>query len=329
MHRGWYPLVDNQAFRRAGPLPRDPSPDGRPPDTRHPVEKAIDHLSSAFPLKTPEWAAWSATMRPARLDGTWTIRGTEIGKGQVYGQVTIKATSPASDEFTTTMTIIDARTGTRVQRTGQANVYTGFQWRGRSSQAGNEDSGLREVMFVDRDWRSIEGRWFTGAYDELGMDVTLERVGAESRVLGTSKTALRAGASGQELSIYGVNLPSTLAAGDIDLGPGVTVSRVVKSGADEVVVSLDVAAGARSGARDLFVSRRLTAQSAGGLRQDRRIKVTPGWAMARVGGEVFPKQLAAVRGARLPQRSGRQARHGGRPRARCRVGDVERSRSTP
>ena len=74
MHRGWYPLVDNQAFRRGGPPPRDPAPDGRPPDTRHPVEKAVEHLSQAFPLKTPEWAAWSATMRPARLEGTWALQ---------------------------------------------------------------------------------------------------------------------------------------------------------------------------------------------------------------------------------------------------------------
>ena len=82
MHRGWYPLVDNQAFRRPGPPPRDPSPDGRPPDTRHPVEKAVEHLAKAFPLKTPEWAAWSATMRPARLDGTWAISATQLGKGR-------------------------------------------------------------------------------------------------------------------------------------------------------------------------------------------------------------------------------------------------------
>jgi quinohemoprotein amine dehydrogenase len=294
MHRGWYPLVDNQAFRRGGPAPRDPAPDGRPPDTRQPVEKAIDHLSKAFPLKTPEWAAWSATMRPARLDGTWAIRGAEIGKGEIYGQVTIKATSPASDEFTTTMTIVDARTGARVQRTGQANVYTGFQWRGRSSLAGGgDDSGLREVMFVDRDWRTIEGRWFTGAYDELGMDITLERVaGAESRVLGTSKTALRVGGSGQELSIYGANLPTTLAPGDIDLGPGVTVARVVKAGADEVVVSLDVAEGAAPGARDLFVAGASRPKAVAVYKNVDAIKVTPGWAMARVGGTVFPKGLA-------------------------------------
>ena len=48
-------------------------------------------------------------------------------------------------------------------------------------------------MTVDRNWRSMEGRWFTGGYDEIGIDVKLERVGAETRVLGTDRTALRQG----------------------------------------------------------------------------------------------------------------------------------------
>ena len=204
MHRGWYPLVDNQAFRRGGPPPRDSSPDGRPPDTRHPYEKAIDHLSKTFPLKTPEWAAWSATMRPARLDGTWALRAKEAGKGDAYGRMVLTPVAGAADEFTTEITYIYARTGERVTRTGRATIYTGFQWRGRSSAAGTPDSVLREVMFVDRDWRSIEGRWFTGGYDEIGLEVRLERSG-ETRVLGTDRTALRVGATGQELKIYGAN----------------------------------------------------------------------------------------------------------------------------
>ncbi len=179
MHRGWYPLVDNQAFRRIGPPPRDRGADGRPPDTRHPVEKTIDHLAQAFPLKTPEWAAWSATMRPARLEGTWALRGTEPGKGEVYGRIVVTPVSGASDEFTTEITYVYGRTGERVRRTGRSIVYTGFQWRGLSSaSAPAEGTGadLREVMFVDRDWRTMEGRWFTGGYDELGIDVRLERL---------------------------------------------------------------------------------------------------------------------------------------------------------
>jgi quinohemoprotein amine dehydrogenase len=291
MHRGWYPLVDNQAFRRPGPAPRDPSPDGRPPDTRHPVEKAVDHLARAFPLKTAEWSAWSATMRPPRLEGTWAISGTELGKGPVYGRVTIKATAGSSDEFTTDTTLFYAQTRERVARTGQAIVYTGFQWRGRSDANGINDSDLREVMFVDRDWRSIEGRWFTGAYDEIGLDIRLDRVGDQPRILGTERQSLRAGTSNQSFRIYGVNLPATLAARELDFGPGITVVSVADISADAATVTVDVASTAAIGPRDVFLAG---SRAKGPAVYDSfdAIRVTPAWAMARVGGAVFPKGLA-------------------------------------
>ena len=291
MHRGWYPLVDNQAFRRPGPAPRDVSSDGRPPDTRHPVEKAVDHLARAFPLKTAEWSAWSATMRPARLEGTWAISGSEVGKGPVYGRVVVKPVSGSSDEFTTETTLIYAQSRQRVTRTGQAIIYTGFQWRGRSAVTGGDNSDLREVMFVDRDWRSIEGRWFTGAYDEIGLDVRLDRVGTEPRVLGSERQSLRAGATNQSFRIYGVNLPASLQAGDIDFGPGVTVTSVADVTADAATVTVSVAANAASGPRDVFISG---SRARGPAIYDSvdAIRVSPAWAMARVGGAVFPKALA-------------------------------------
>jgi quinohemoprotein amine dehydrogenase len=303
MHRGWYPLVDNQAFRRGGPAPRDPSPDGRPPDTRHPVEKAVDHLAKAFPLKTPEWSAWSATMRPARLEGTWTVTGTQLGKGPVYGRAQLRAVPNTTDEFTSEIALVYAATGERVTRTGQVIIYTGFQWRGRSSgqpsAPSTGDGGstppnaddLREVMFVDRDWRTIEGRWFTGSHDEIGLDIKLERLGGEPRVLGAERTALRAGSRGQSFRIYGANLPPALQAADVDLGSGVTVTSVSNVTADQATISVDVAANTVPGLRDLFVAgsraRALAIYDSIDV-----IKVTPTWAMARVGGAVFPKALA-------------------------------------
>ena len=45
MHRGYYPLVDNQpmnggqGFRRTRPQQTEPGADGRPPDNRHPMEQ--------------------------------------------------------------------------------------------------------------------------------------------------------------------------------------------------------------------------------------------------------------------------------------------------
>lgn len=292
MHRGWYPLSDFQAFRRGGPLPPNPSPEAGPQDKRQPVEKAIDHLSKTFPLKTPEWTAWSATMRPARLDGTWTLSGWDLGKGAIYGSVTIAAVPGSPDEFTTAITYRVSRTGETVSRTGRSIVYTGHQWRGRSTAGANQDSALREVMLVDRDWRQMEGRWFTGGYDEIGLDIRLERISGEPRILGTDSTALRVGATGQELRIYGANLPASLRPADVDLGPGLTVALVVSATPDVATVVVDVAAGAVVGARDLYVAGASKVKALAVFDSIDAIKVKPDWAMARVGGVTFPKSFA-------------------------------------
>src|SRR5262249_53069132 len=253
MHRGYYPLSDFQAFRRMGPPQREPGPDGRPPDNRHPMDKAIAHLSGAFPLKTPEWAAWSATMRPPRLAGRWALSGYQTGKGPVYGTVTIRADAESDDEFVTETRYVYARSGRETKRSGKALVYTGFQWRGRSSE-GNADAGaMREVMTVDRDWRQMTGRWFTGAYDETGIDVRLERIGHDAIVLGTDTQRLRTGTRGNRVRIDGANFGANPAARDIDFGPGVRVERVVSAAAEAIVVDVDVAAEATVGVRDLFV----------------------------------------------------------------------------
>src|SRR5437867_9233484 len=123
MHRGYYPLSDFQAFRRFGPPPRDqaPGPDGRPPDNRHPMDKAVAHLSTAFPLTTPEWSAWAATMRPPRLQGAWALAGYQLGKGPIFGRVVITSAGDVdSGDFTTETTLTYARTGQTVKRTGRS-----------------------------------------------------------------------------------------------------------------------------------------------------------------------------------------------------------------
>src|SRR5882762_10266939 len=193
-----------------------PQPGAPPPDNRHPMDKAIEHLSSAFPLTSTEWAAWSATMRPPQLQGRWALAGYQPGRGPVFGQVVITTQGdPNSGEFTTETTFTYARGGQTVSRRGRGLVYTGFQWRGRSSGEATSfpirgvSTDWREVLSVDRDWRRAEGRWFTGAYNELGLDVRLRRVGADPIVLGTAESMIKTGASRQELHLFGANFPSS------------------------------------------------------------------------------------------------------------------------
>lgn len=285
MHRGYYPDVDFQAFRRGG----------SPPDTgdaRHPMDKAIEHLARAFPLETREWAAWSATMRPPRLAGTWVLSAHDPGRGPVYGRLVIAASPTAPDEFTTEATYLYAADGRRVTRRGRALVYTGYQWRGRSTVGSNEATELREVMTVSRDWSGISGRWFNGSYDELGLDVTARRLaaGAGAQVAGVYPTALRTGAQGQELRVFGGNLPPGPAT-SFDFGPGIRVAGVANARPDVVTLRVDVGADATIGARDLFVAGRHLEKALVVYDKVHRVKVAPEAGMARVGGAVFPKQL--------------------------------------
>ncbi|HUQ82445.1 MAG TPA: quinohemoprotein amine dehydrogenase subunit alpha [Gemmatimonadaceae bacterium] len=284
-HRAYYPLVDFQAFRRGGPPPPDSA--GAP----HPMDVAVAHLSKVFPLRTPDWAAWSATMRPARIDGEWLLSGTEPGRGPFTGRLTITKSANADDEFTTRASYRYASGGKSVTREGRAVVYTGFQWRGRSSESGAAaDSAWREVMFIEPGWQEISGRWFKGGYDEFGVDVSLTRLAASPVIASVYPRALRSGARDQQVTVVGANLPRDTQAGAVDFGPGVRVDQVVRADADSIVVRVSVDAKAPVGARDLFVGGASLKSAAVVFDKVARIKVTPLAGMARVGGVAFPKQ---------------------------------------
>ncbi|MDX1395673.1 MAG: quinohemoprotein amine dehydrogenase subunit alpha [Gemmatimonadota bacterium] len=285
-HRGLYPLVDFQAFRRSGPA--EEGENGAPTDRRHPMDRAVDHLSAAFPLDTPEWSAWKATMRPPRLAGTWALDGYEPGKGRLFGTVTIsEGANP--DEFETRSSYTYAETGETVSRTGSAIVYTGHQWRGRSNPGGADE--LREVMSVERGWDAMSGRWFSGAYDEHGPDITLRRLGSDAgdirpRILGVHPPAVRRGAV-TEVRVWGY-----APLDESDFGPGVTVTPVGMEGMTGVPVwtlSLDVDNDAALGPRDLYAAEASLAKAIVVHDGVDRLEVTPATGMARVGGANFPK----------------------------------------
>ncbi|MDA1092350.1 MAG: quinohemoprotein amine dehydrogenase subunit alpha [Acidobacteria bacterium] len=283
MHQGYYPFTDFQAFRRSGES-----------DEPQPVDYAVTHLTERFPLDSPEWSAWSATMRPPRIAGTWALTGHAPGLGAVHGQVTIAAVPGTDDEFTTQTRYVYARTGRQVERTGRAVVYTGFQWRGRSFEGAADATaadpdGLREVMFVDRDWQAMRGRWFTGGYDEIGLDVALSRVGAAPLVTGVYPAAVQVGQTAS-LQLHGGNLAAAV-AGDLDLGPGLEVLRLSSASPDLVTAEIRVGADAAVGRRDLYLGQAALADALTVYDMVSRIAVTPDAGMARVGGVRVPKQF--------------------------------------
>jgi quinohemoprotein amine dehydrogenase len=296
MHRYYYPGIDGASggFRRGGPggagggNVASGRGRGTAEDNQQPMDKALKHLIDAFPLTSSEWTTWSAAMRTPRLAGRWALAGYEIGKGPVYGQFTIANRPDMPDSFTTDGRFTYSRSGKTVARRSRAIVYTGFQWRGRSADASDDPGTWREVSFIERNLQEIKGRWFTGAYDETGIDVTLRRVTNDPLVSGTDVSSLRSSTTAQRVRVYGVNLPSNLAAADIDFGPGIKISRVVSATPEILTVDVDVAADARIGSRDISIAGSTKPSALVVYKTMDGIKVTPQAGLARLGGVTFP-----------------------------------------
>jgi quinohemoprotein amine dehydrogenase len=231
-------------------------------------------------------------MRAPRIEGTWILSGTEAGRGPFTGRMTITR-GAADGEFVTQSSYRYTNGGAVVQRNGKSIVYTGFQWRGRSTdpaQRARDTIGVREVMFIEPGWQEMSGRWFSGGYDEKGLDVTLTRIGSEPLVLGIYPRALRAGAT-TPVRIFGVGLLREGAALPLDLGPGVRVKSVAAR-EEGLAAEVEVSEDAPVGERDIVVAGASSPRAAVVYRTVDILKVTPEPGLARVGGIRFPRQPA-------------------------------------
>ncbi len=278
--------------------PRSTAP--TPANAKSPGELAVEYLAANQPLITPEWTAWKAAMRSPRLAGTWLLSAYQPGRGKIYGQVVISAGS-ADDLFATATQFTYVSTGATVKITGKSIVYTGYSWRGRSSDGGSapartailssQPSDFREALMVSRDGNRMDGRWFWSAFGELGIDVHLVRAAAEPTILGTDVSALRS-PSHSEVKIYGGNFPPALKVSDVIFGQGITVTKVLSATPSLATVEVDVAAKLPVGMRDLSVGRASLVKALAVYDKVAYLEVSPNAQISRLGGVVYPKEFA-------------------------------------
>lgn len=256
------------------------------------AEVALGYMRKVAPLQTPEWTQWTARMQSPRLAGKWLVSAFVPGRGRYFGTMTI-ASGADADDFKTGISLRSLTDGSTVTRSGNGIVYTGYSWRGRSAGTATAkpapdslDNPTRETMWFSPDRRSAQGRWFWGEYQEFGMDVKLVRADGSPVILGVAPYAVKAGSKGVQLHIYGDSLGSPTVK-DIDLGSGVTVTKVVSATPTEVVVSVDAAPTAIAGLRDVSVGTAVLGAALPVYRKVNYLKVTPEPAFSRLGGARF------------------------------------------
>jgi quinohemoprotein amine dehydrogenase len=103
--------------------------------------------------------------------------------------------------------------------------------------------------------------------------------------------SLKTGTTNGAVRIFGQNLPTTITAGEVSLGSGITVSKIVSAAADELTIEASVSASAPPGPRDISVAGAIKPAALIVYDKVDGIKVLPDAGLARLGGAVFPKQL--------------------------------------
>lgn len=251
-------------------------------------------LGKLYSYESASWAKWKA-QKPADASGAWRLVGNRPGVGAYEGSATI--TRAGDDRYSVDM-VLRYENGSVEAAKGSAIVYTGHEWRATVKQGDRE---IHQVFSLGANGAELSGRWFEANNDAIGGTLRAVRSdkAAPASVLSVQPALVRSGTRAT-LAINGVGLD-----GEINLGSGVKVTRVIERSAERVVAEVDVAKDVASGSRDVKVG----GASGGGLlklyQKIDYVKVFPEHPMARVGGNggsqpKVPAQLEAIAWAAGP-----------------------------
>lgn len=273
-HVGQFPVIEIQAG-------------GRDRDWWEHASKEVPAiLGQEKPLNSAAWDAWRAH-KPADAAGSWRVAGHRPGRGDYEGRAMIKAVG--EDKYDIAMEVAYAD-GQVEKSAGVASLYTGHEWRGSVKQDGVD---VRQVFDFAKDGNHLKGRWFLAESEAVGADFAAVRDAGQAEILSVRPSMIKAGQR-QRLTISGVGL-----AGEVDLGSGVTVTKVVSKSADKIVVEVEAKAGAAAGSAPVKVGAAALENALAVYKSVDYVVVSPGNPMARVGGNgghrpKVPVQLEAL-----------------------------------
>ncbi|WP_244860930.1 quinohemoprotein amine dehydrogenase subunit alpha [Aromatoleum petrolei] len=248
----------------------------------------VKELANQYGFDSASWKQWKA-QKPADASGTWRLVGHRPGMGAYEGSATITRTG--DDRYSVDM-VMRYENGTSETAKGAAVVYTGHEWRASVKQGNRE---VNQVMSLGTGGTELTGRWFETNNDSIGGTMRAVRAdkAAQPSVLSVQPAMLRAG-SRARIAINGVGLN-----GDVDLGNGVKVAKVLERSADRVVAEVEVEKDAASGSRAVKVGSAAGSDVVKIYRQIDYVKIIPEHPMARLGGgggaiPKVPAQLEAI-----------------------------------
>jgi quinohemoprotein amine dehydrogenase len=270
-HVGQYPVIEIQASGRdrdwwdiaSGQVPK--------------------RLGKLYGQDTDAWRQW-LQQEHVSAAGDWRVVGHRPGWGAYEGVATIANTG--EDNYSITLKLNYAN-GQQETAEGKAVLYTGYEWRATLKQG---DLDVRQIFTLSPDGQSLSGRWHQVGVDSIGgrLQAVREGKGAAAQLLAVEPSYIKAGAT-QHVELYGSNL-----SGDVTLGDGVEVLKVIENTPGKVVVEARAAADAKDGVRTVSVGSSQLEKGLALYQQVDFIAIEPDHAMAHIGGNGGPRAKVPV-----------------------------------
>jgi quinohemoprotein amine dehydrogenase len=231
--------------------------------------EVVPQLAELYPLDTEAWRRWQAADR-ADFSGRWIVSGHMAGRGQM--SATMQVEGRGGDRYRVTL---EGRfsNGDAVTGTGNAVVYTGYDWR---AQLNLGDETFRQVLAADSSGERFEGRMFLRDQELQGMKVAAVRA-ERSAILGVHPRHVRRGQT-RTLSIVGAGLD-----GNIRLPAGLSLDEILSRDDRQIELRVTADVGAPLGYGNLQVGDASLPGSLVVYDSLDALQVEPAYGIARVG----------------------------------------------
>jgi quinohemoprotein amine dehydrogenase len=230
--------------------------------------QTVDTLFEKYPLVTEEWNNWKKADK-ADVMGRWRVTGYIPEKGEFDAWMSAAKTGDGRYDLTLEGHYAD---GTLLSGTGKATVYTGYEWR---ASVTIDDVKMRQVMALDAKGQ-MKGRMFLASEREIGGVLNAVKDQGMGQLVAVQPSYIRSGESA-ELTLIGAGLK-----GDIDLGEGVKVEKIIARSDDRI--TLVAKATGAEGPRTIKVGKAIHNAALNVYEQLARVDVLPADAVSRIGG---------------------------------------------
>ncbi|MGB2131142.1 MAG: quinohemoprotein amine dehydrogenase subunit alpha, partial [Marinobacterium sp.] len=233
------------------------------------LNEMVPELARTLPMDSAAWSEWQQQAE-LPVEGNWTLAGSMPGKGHFHARMRV-VPAKGEDQYSLMLSGQYAD-GTELKGTGQAVLYTGYEWRANIEIDGQV---MRQVFALKGD--QLSGRMFLRDKDEVGADVVAARSAeGASRILALQPSYIKAGTEA-DITIVGTGMHGLPV-----LGAGIDVVEVISESAEQIRVRVRAAESATG-----VTTARVGAAEGGRFAvydQIANVKVVPEFTVARIGG---------------------------------------------